>query len=45
MSINIHGGDIYSQHVEHDFSANINPLGIPDEVISEISESLLHGSG
>ena len=42
MNINIHGGDIYSRHVEHDFSANINPLGIPGEVISEISESLWH---
>lgn len=35
-----HGGDIYSRHIEHDFSANINPLGIPDEVLFEISEAI-----
>lgn len=35
-----HGGDIYSRHIEHDFSSNINPLGLPDEVLLEISDSL-----
>ena len=35
-----HGGDIYSRHIEHDFSANINPLGLPDEVLLEISDSI-----
>lgn len=35
-----HGGDIYSRRIEHDFSANINPLGIPDEVLSAASEAL-----
>lgn len=33
----IHGGDIYRNHVYIDFSVNINPLGIPDEV-----EAVLH---
>ena len=28
----IHGGDIYSRKVTHDFSANINYLGMPDSV-------------
>ncbi len=28
----IHGGDIYSQKVSLDFSANLNPLGMPDAV-------------
>lgn len=28
----IHGGDIYRNHVEMDFSVNINPLGVPEEV-------------
>lgn len=28
----IHGGDIYSRRVELDFSANINPLGMPANV-------------
>lgn len=37
-----HGGDVYSRRIEHDFSANINPLGLPDEVLSEVSESLWH---
>ena len=27
-----HGGDIYSREVRLDFSANLNPLGIPDSV-------------
>lgn len=27
-----HGGDIYSREVELDFSANLNPLGIPEAV-------------
>ena len=35
-----HGGDVYSRSVEHDFSANINPLGLPDQVLLEISDSL-----
>ena len=36
---NIHGGDIYRNHVDIDFSININPLGVPDAVISA-----LHGA-
>lgn len=28
----IHGGDIYRNHVELDFSVNINPLGVPENV-------------
>lgn len=27
-----HGGDIYSRDVDYDFSANINPLGMPESV-------------
>lgn len=37
-----HGGDIYSRRIEHDFSANINPLGLPGDVLLKISESLWH---
>lgn len=33
----IHGGDIYRNHVKIDFSVNVNPLGIPEEV-----ETALH---
>lgn len=35
----IHGGDIYRNQVNLDFSVNINPLGIPREV-----EEALHGA-
>ena len=28
----IHGGDIYRNRVEIDFSVNVNPLGIPETV-------------
>lgn len=31
-----HGGDIYSQEVELDYSANINPLGMPEGVKSAL---------
>lgn len=27
-----HGGDIYSQKVDYDFSASINPLGMPENI-------------
>ena len=27
-----HGGDIYSREIDLDYSANINPLGLPDGV-------------
>lgn len=30
-----HGGDIYTNKVKYDFSANINPLGLPKEIINE----------
>lgn len=35
-----HGGDVYSRRIEHDFSANINPLGLPGEVIRAAAEAL-----
>ena len=39
--INIHGGDIYSYHKPIiDFSANINPLGLPKVVAEEIINSI-----
>lgn len=36
----IHGGDIYRNHVKLDFSANINPLGIPETVKSALYEAV-----
>lgn len=37
---NPHGGEVYSQPVEIDFSANINPFGTPPEVLQAVQESL-----
>jgi len=35
-----HGGNIYSGNIEYDFSANINPLGMPESVRKAITESV-----
>lgn len=35
-----HGGDIYSQKIAYDFSANINPLGLPDGVRKALLEHM-----
>ena len=35
-----HGGDIYSNKVNMDFSVNVNPLGIPDEISSALENAL-----
>ena len=35
-----HGGDVYSQEVALDFSANINPFGMPEAVRRVAAESL-----
>lgn len=37
---NPHGGDIYTNPVKLDFSANINPLGAPPRVIEVMKEAL-----
>lgn len=36
----VHGGDIYSQEIELDFSANINPFGLPEGVKKRIIEKI-----
>ena len=36
----IHGGDIYNNKVNMDFSVNINPLGIPHSVKDAMSDAL-----
>ena len=36
----IHGGDIYRNQVDIDFSVNINPLGIPKEVEAALKEAV-----
>ena len=35
-----HGGDIYSQEILWDFSANVNPFGMPDKVKSAVLQAL-----
>lgn len=36
----IHGGDIYSNKIDLDFSVNINPFGIPDGVKKAMHEAI-----
>ena len=35
-----HGGDIYSQDIQMDYSANINPLGMPEVVRQALRDCL-----
>ena len=35
----IHGGDIYSNKIEYDFSVNINPNGCPQQLIDAMKDS------
>ena len=44
QTMNLHGGDIYSDHVELDFSANLNPLSIPHSVLESMKETLSDSS-
>ena len=39
---NPHGGDIYHNKVRLDFSANINPAGMPDAVRNALRDAGLH---
>lgn len=36
----IHGGDIYRNKVELDFSININPAGVPDDMIAALHKAV-----
>ncbi len=40
---NIHGGDIYRNHIKYDFSINTNPLGTPSAVKQALHEAVLLG--
>ncbi len=40
MVISKHGGDIYSREIEYDFSANLNPSGMPESVKSALINSV-----
>jgi len=37
-----HGGDVYHNKVRLDFSANVNPLGTPPEVMRAVADSAAH---
>lgn len=39
-SIDVHGGDIYRNLVEIDFSVNVNPLGMPKEIEQALHEAI-----
>ncbi len=36
----IHGGDVYRNHVDIDFSTNVNPLGMPDAVRAALYKAI-----
>ena len=36
----IHGGDVYTNQIEYDFSVNINPLGVPEEVKAALHDAV-----
>jgi len=36
----LHGGDIYSNKIEYDFSVNLNPIGCPASVIEDLKKSI-----
>ena len=40
MMKSIHGGDIYRNKIEYDFSVSINPLKIPKEITDALRESV-----
>jgi len=39
MLISKHGGDIYTRKIDYDFSANLNPLGMPESVKNALKSS------
>ena len=38
--MSIHGGDVYRNHVDIDFSINVNPLGIPESVTESLHRAV-----
>ncbi|MBE5996851.1 MAG: aminotransferase class I/II-fold pyridoxal phosphate-dependent enzyme [Lachnospiraceae bacterium] len=38
----MHGGDIYRNNVKYDFSVNVNPLGMPEEMKNAILAAMDH---
>ena len=42
---NPHGGDVCGEAVTLDYSANTNPLGVPEAVIAAAAEALKRSDG
>jgi len=40
----MHGGDIYRNNIHFDYSVNLNPLGLPQEVQWVLTEAALHAT-
>ena len=40
MERHAHGGDIYGNVISHDFSINLNPLGMPEQVVRRLRDSV-----
>jgi threonine-phosphate decarboxylase len=40
MSYKEHGGDIYRNQIQYDFSINVNPLGMPKGVVAALRDSI-----
>lgn len=38
----VHGGDVYRNQVELDFSVNINPFGMPDGVKKHLADAIFY---
>lgn len=36
----MHGGDVYNNTIQYDFSVNINPMGVPEEIRTAMIRSL-----
>ena len=40
MMKNEHGGDIFEREIVYDFSANLNPLGMPESMKNALQKSI-----
>lgn len=40
----LHGGDIYTNQIEYDFSVNLNPVACPKEIMQSVESSLHNAS-
>lgn len=40
MAVSEHGGDIYTRKIKYDFSANLNPLGMPESIKNALKNTV-----